>query len=148
MKVKGARELSLRLEAIGDTRGLMAKVGNRTVYHAKKGVARKTGDTGRSIKRDRVTDDSATIIAEGAAVYLEKGTRAHVIRARWARALRFAATSGGQRLTGTPRRGASVVFARSVRHPGTQAQPFMRPAAEKAAGEVGGIIVDAWDGAA
>lgn len=148
MTVKGGRELRLRLEAIGDTQNLLSKIGNRTVYHAKKGVARKTGNTGRTIQRGRADADSVTVTAEGAAVYLEKGTRAHDIRARRARALRFAATSGGRRLTGTPRRGASVVFARSVRHPGTQAQPFMRPAAEKAAGEAGGIIVDEWDGAA
>jgi hypothetical protein len=138
------------LEAIGDTEEFMRRLANRGAFHAKRNSRkfRKTGHTGRTIKRGRVTATSSEFHAEGAAVYLEHGTKAHTIRARRARALRFAATSSGRRLTGSPRRGAPVVFARSVRHPGTQAQPFMRPAAQKAADEAGVYIVEIWNGAA
>ncbi len=50
---------------------------------------------------------------------LEEGTAAHVIRARRAKALRWEDASG-------------VHFAGAVQHPGTQASPFMGPAALKA----------------
>lgn len=148
MPIKGARQLNARLSAIGNTQAFMTKLGNRTVYHAKKGVARKTGNTGRTIKRDRASARSVKVTAGGASVYLERGTKPHIIRARRARALRFATSSSGQRLSGSPRRGAGIAFARSVRHLGTQAQPFMVPAAKKAATEGGVTIVETWNGAA
>jgi hypothetical protein len=50
------------------------------------------------------------------AAYVELRTRPHVIRARRARALRWVAAGG------------SVHWARKVRHPGTSAQPYLRPA--------------------
>ncbi len=145
-RIRGANELQARLTAIGNTRELSRQLGLRTVRHAKKTVARKTGHTGRTIKMDRFDDDSVQVSAKGAAVFLEGGTKPHIIRARRARALRFA--TSGRRLSGSPRRGASVVYARHVRHPGTKPQPFMGPAAKKAAGEAGVVITSAWDSAA
>jgi hypothetical protein len=42
-----------------------------------------------------------------------------------------------------------VVFAKRVRHPGSKAYPFMKPAAEEALEQVGvRAIVKAWDDAA
>lgn len=50
------------------------------------------------------------------AQFVHEGTRAHVIRARRKKALRF---------TG---RGGVVVFRRQVNHPGTRARPFLEQA--------------------
>lgn len=58
------------------------------------------------------------------AAAVHDGTGPHIIRARRKRALRF--TVGGQ-----------VVFARSVRHPGTRGRPWLMEAAEKVAAREG-----------
>lgn len=50
--------------------------------------------------------------------YVEYNTRAHIIRAKKAKMLKF--TSGGK-----------TVFRKQVFHPGTREQPFMRPALEQ-----------------
>lgn len=52
------------------------------------------------------------------AMYVEHGTKAHVIRAKDAKALRFNGRNG-------------PVFAKEVRHPGTRAQPYIKPAFDK-----------------
>jgi len=51
------------------------------------------------------------------APYVELGTRPHTIRPKEAKALHF--TVGGKE-----------VFAKVVRHPGTRAKPYLRPALE------------------
>lgn len=155
MTLDGYRPLQARLEAIGSTRDLMQQMGLRTVRGAKLNVRRKTGNTGRTIRLTRVTDDSATVTAGGAGVYLERGTRPHIIRAR-GKALRWPAhgtptTLGGRARTGAVRRlgNAAFRFATFVRHPGTKPQPFLIPAAKEAAAEVGITqIVETWNQAA
>ena len=111
-------------------------------------VHRKTGNTGRSIHLAEVTASSATTEAGGAAEYLEFGTRPHTITPNARKALRFAASPGGARLTGSPRTGAAVVFAKVVHHPGTKPYPFMLPGAV-AAVQAAGLepIVNAWNAA-
>jgi len=52
------------------------------------------------------------------AVYVERGTRPHIIRPKRARALRFVV-------------GGETVFARLVRHPGTKPHPFFAHALQK-----------------
>jgi HK97 gp10 family phage protein len=52
------------------------------------------------------------------AVYVERGTRPHIIRPKRARALRFVV-------------GGETVFARLVRHPGTKPHPFFTHALQK-----------------
>ena len=51
--------------------------------------------------------------------YVEYGTRPHVIKPKKASVLRF-------KVNGV------TVYARAVKHPGTKAQPYMRPAFEQA----------------
>ena len=146
-------ELQRRLGAVGDTTSLMRTLGLETVREAKQRTRafRKTGDTGRSIRLSRSDRTRALVIAGGASVFLERGTKAHKIRVRRARALRFAVKGAPVRLSGSPRRGAAVVFARSVQHPGTQKQPFMVPAAREVLlkrGIPGKSIRVKWDQAA
>lgn len=52
-------------------------------------------------------------------MYVEAGTRPHIIRAKNAKALRFEI-------------GGRVVFAKQVRHPGTQPYPFAGPGMQQA----------------
>ena len=144
-KLVGAEALQRRLRAISGpdaSRQRMRLLGIEVQGRAKRTVARKTGNLGRTIQMTDLTPTSVTI--EAGANYagaVELGTRPHIIRPVRARALRFAATSGGARLTGSPRKGADVVFARRVHHPGTKAQPFLRPAAASALSDAGDIVL-------
>ena len=58
------------------------------------------------------------------AAAVHNGTRAHTITARRGTALRFKA-------------GGTVIYARSVRHPGTTARPWLARAAQQVANEEG-----------
>lgn len=152
--VKGARQLQARLHAIGGPqagRKVMQRVGLSTVREAKLLVARKTGNLGRSIHMGNVTDTSASVIAGARyAAYVEFGTRPHEITPNARKALRFAATAAGRRLSGSPRVGAAVVFAKRVHHPGTRPQPYLLPGARKAVAgaDLKGSIIEEWNGAA
>lgn len=153
--VRGSIELQRRFKAIADTAGMMKAIGDDAVLEAKRDYRRKhtkTGVTQRSIRLARFSKARALIEAGGAAGFIERGTKPHLIRARRQRALRFAiGGSSVQRLTGTPRRGADVVFARSVQHPGTSPSPILVPAVERVLERKGiprKYIVTRWDGAA
>ena len=65
------------------------------------------------------------------AVWVEMGTRPHVIRPVRARALRFEA-------------GGEIVFARLVRHPGTKPNPFMRRTADETRRQVPRLWREKW----
>jgi hypothetical protein len=62
------------------------------------------------------------------ALYMNAGTQPHLIRARNARALRFA-TAGG-----------SIRFARSVRHPGTRPLRFFERGAQQARPQIASFV--------
>jgi len=81
----------------------------------------------------RTIDDLNVVVNVGAphAVFVELGTRPHMIRAVVAKALRFKV-------------GGRVVFAKSVRHPGTKPQFFMRRAAEETEKRIPRLWVDSW----
>lgn len=108
-------------------------------------VHRKTGMTGRTIGYRMVGTNTVETYAGGAAVF-SLGTRAHTITPNARKALRFAASPGGARLTGSPRVGAAVVFAKIVHHPGTRPWPFMLPGAVAGVQQAGiDPIVIAWN---
>ena len=65
------------------------------------------------------------------AVFVEFGTRPHIIRPVRAQALRFEV-------------GGEIVFAKLVRHPGTRPQPFMRETAEAVERRIPGLWREAW----
>ena len=143
-KLVGAEALQRRLRAISGPQAATTRnrlLGTEVVGRAKRGVARKTGNTGRTIHISELSADHVTVEAGGASEWLEFGTRPHIIVPVRARALRFAATSGGARLTGSPRKGADVVIARYVRHPGTKPMPFLRPAAASTLADAGDIVL-------
>jgi hypothetical protein len=151
VEIIGLSELQKRLFAIsgpGMLNGQMTFIGLAAVRNQKLLVHRKTGNTGRSIHLNQpVTNGVAVTEAGGAAAFLEFGTRPHIITPKAKKALRFAASPGGARLTGSPRIGAAVVFARVVHHPGTRPYPFMLPGAVTAVQETGlDYIIGRWDG--
>jgi hypothetical protein len=151
--IRGLDALERRLRAIsGDQFGVSVtkELAMSTVREAKLLVPRKTGNLGRSIHVGSVTPTTATIVASANyAAYVELGTRAHDIYPKNRRALRFA-VGANRRLSGRPRSGAPVVFAKHVHHPGTRAQPFLVPGAKKAVSKAGlmNVVVKRWNDAA
>ena len=156
MSLRGKRQLQARLKAIGETQVLLREIQLETIAEAKRLVPRKTGHLGRSIFPGRVSDDSAIIEARTPyAAAVEFGTKRHVIVPKRARVLAWPATQGGRRLSGRARtKGGKptgpTAFAMKVNHPGTKAQPYLVPAAEKALRRHGfkNLIVKRWNDAA
>jgi hypothetical protein len=143
----GQRQLNRRLEAISKPRPMLREVQLRAVAEAKKRVARATGHTARTIMPGPTTPTFTIVEAAGAAVYLEFGTRPHVIRPRRASVLSWTAN---KRLSGRARTASGRrFFARRVNHPGTKAQPFLVPGAVAAVKAVGlDVLIDEWNRAA
>lgn len=100
-----------------------AAITRKIAAQARQDVPVRTGNLGRSIEEDALVADGPLKVKTGVtakanyAVFVHEGTAPHTIRARNARALAF--TVDGRR-----------VFAKSVRHPGTRPNPFLRQAAE------------------
>ena len=150
-EVSGVPQLRARIEAIKPNAKLLRTIALSAVREQKLLAPRKTGNLGRTIHIGSVTPTRAETIASASyAAYVERGTKPHVIRPRNRKALRFPASSGDARLSGSPRSGGRVRFAKRVNHPGTKAQPFMVPGAQKAVEGAGlkSLVVKAWDDAA
>lgn len=148
--VKGLPQLRARFEAIKPNPNLMRQLALTAVAEQKKLVPRRTGNLARTIGIGSVTAVSAeTLATANYAAYVELGTRPHDIVPRSKKALRFAVGSGAT-LAGKPRKGASVVFAKRVHHPGTKPKPFMVPGARNAVEQVGfkEVIYREWNDAA
>lgn len=136
---RGIPELQRRIKAIDDLGPLMRDLALTAVSEQKQLAPVKTGNLRRSIHVGRVTPRSAeTIASANYAAAVEFGTKAHEIRPRGRKMLRFKGAGG-------------IVFARRVRHPGTRKQPFMIPGAERAITTINGLrdrVVDKWNRAA
>lgn len=150
IELLGVTALQRRLAAIsgpGAMTRYMRLIGTAANREQKLLVHRKTGNTGRSIHLGAVTANSVETVAGGAAIFLEHGTKPHTITPNAAKALRFAAP-GGARLSGSPRKGAGVIFATIVHHPGTRPYPFMLPGAQNAVANAGlDPIIEEWNAA-
>jgi hypothetical protein len=145
----GETALMRRLAALSGPNAFMnwhKLVGMAAVREQKLLVHRKTGNTGRTIHLATATPTMAITAAGGAAVF-SLGTSPHTITPKAAQALRFA-PGGGSRLSGSPRSGALVVFAKIVHHPGNKPWPFMLPGAVAGVQQAGiEPFVQAWNGA-
>ena len=149
--ISGVPQLRARIEAIKPNEKLLRTIALSAVREQKILVPRKTGNLGRTIHLGAVTPTRAETIASASyAGYVERGTRPHTIRPRNRKALRFPADAGSARLSGSPRTGGRVRFAKRVQHPGTRAQPFMVPGAQRAVEGAGlkATVVSAWNAAA
>lgn len=148
--LKGRRELEARFRAIGDTSKLLRKFAPAGLGEIKRETPRRTSNLSRNNIIASITDTEIRYANKANyAVPVHEGSRPHDIVPRRRKALRFAPGKGST-LSGRPRAGAQVVFARRVRHPGNKANPFMlrglRNAIERFSFARG--IVERWDGAA
>lgn len=147
-EITGIPQLRARIEAITPNRDFMRRLALLAVREQKILVPRRTGNLGRTIHLGAVTPTRAeTIASADYAAHVERGTRPHVIRPRNRKALRFSA-DGNTTLAGRPR--GNVRFAKRVNHPGTRAQPYMVPGAQKAVEGAGlkAAVITSWDEAA
>lgn len=120
MSLQGASQLRARLKAI---RTVFKPVGrdwaDETVRLARATVPVRTGHTRASIRRKNASQKKASVQAVYTAVFVQQGTKAHTIKPKKARTLRF--TIGRQ-----------AVFSKKVNHPRTTANPFGKRAGAKA----------------
>lgn len=141
-RVEGLGDLLRRLDAVASTPEiLLEEWQTRTVEEAKNlhQPNKKTGMTSASIQQGHRSKDDAEVTADGAAVYLEHGTKAHTIRPRRARMLAWAPDAANRRLSGRTRKGtktSNMRFAHVVHHPGTKPYPFLEPGAKAALDKV------------
>lgn len=119
-------ELDKQTITIGRRR--MASLQRRVANQARQDVPVRTGNLGRQVKEGDIRVAGPRTVSGSVrddakyAVFVHDGTRAHVIRPRHAKALRFMV-------------GGRVVFAKMVRHPGTKARPFLRNAGMRVAAQ-------------
>ena len=156
----GTDSLMKRFAALSSdnpTKLILGQFGLLAVRYAKEEHRshRKTGNLDRTIRVDEVNVKGryVRVVAGGTnnvgyAVYLERGTRPHVIFPVRKKAL---AWGGPRRLSGSLRSGGRATnFAKRVNHPGTRAYPYMLPAARRALRDVGlkSQIIKVWNDAA
>jgi hypothetical protein len=128
----------------------MQRLALTVVAEQKRLVPRKTGNLGRSIHIGTISASQATVVADANyAAYTEFGTRPHFIVPVNKKALRFAPAGSG-RLSGSPRSGGRVIFAKRVQHPGTTGIHWAQRGAQAAVGKLklADVIISQWNEAA
>lgn len=136
-RITGTKQLEARIKAMKPSLEMMQKVGLTIVSEAKRIVPHKTRNLSRSIHVVQVGKGFVEVEA-GAdyAGYVEFGTKAHLIRPRYKKALFW--------------KGLKHPVPR-VRHPGTTARPYMVPAVRVTVEKYFGgrsrdnIIVNRWN---
>jgi len=168
----GYQQLQRRIAAIkGPVLGkaIMSDLADATKNEAGNLVPHKTRNLAHTIHVAEVTETTARVVASANyAAAVEFGTRPHEITPNAKKALAFASqgitserfgpgailkfTKGGNLTAGSMRKfgNAAFIIVKKVHHPGTRAQPFMRPGAEKAIKSAGLLdrVIAAWNGAA
>lgn len=133
MTLHGANELRAKFRAIKPNAGLMRELQLAALTEEKRLSPVKTGNLRRTIRPGRASAAGFENIATaGYAAPVEFGSAPHRIVPRRRKVLRFKV-------------GGADVFAKVVNHPGSRAQPFMRPGIEKVVRDIGAVIVKAWN---
>ncbi len=146
-ELRGRRELEARFRAIGDTSRLLRKFAPGGLAEIKRETPHRTRNLSRNNAIGSISADEVRFVNRAAyAAPVHEGSRPHDIRPVRRKALRFA-VGGNATLSGRPRSGAPVVFARRVRHPGNKANPFMLRGLRKAIERFGfgRSVVETWD---
>lgn len=91
------------------------------------GILANLGSAAASMAAQQVSVGSDSPVA----IFIERGTRPHVIRARNARALRFEGAGG-------------TVYAKSVNHPGTRPNPVLGNALTDSEPAINELVADAF----
>ena len=147
---RGMRELRARIEALKGAAPAFtrtfAPVGLRYI---KIETPRKTGNLSRSNAIAQVMPAAVYFVNRANyATPVHQGSRPHIITPRRAKVLGpIAATAGGRKLSGSPRKGARVYFAKRVKHPGFKGNPFMLRGLQTALQHVGirEPVIDLWN---
>jgi HK97 gp10 family phage protein len=128
--VTGGDDIVRKLRSLGvnmdRAQELVLRAGAEVVRTAAADNVRSASSSVASdIKIERIRDEGGGVVVGIAptrktwyAVMLERGTRPHTIAMPSGKAMKFVGSSGD-------------AFRRTVHHPGTKAQPFMRPAADE-----------------
>lgn len=121
--LKGGRELRARLRSIKLAfKPIGRKWADDTAQLARSRVPVRTGRLRQSIRRRNATQRRATVSAHYTAFFVDKGTKAHDIKAK----------RGGRGLLIFQGRGDRTIFAPRVRHRGYAGRPFRQRAAHEA----------------
>ena len=126
-----------------DLKGLIRRSTERVAGMAKRNAPSSMGKLRQSItaKVKGLTGEVAVNVDHAGAV--EFGSKPHEIRPRLKKALAFKPGAGFRFWDESGR-----VVVKSVKHPGTKAQPFLRPAVESEAKRMGGALKKIIDNAA
>jgi hypothetical protein len=136
--LKGSRELRARLKALGQVfKPLGRDWADTTVRLMRPMVPVQTGRLRRTIRRRNASAKRATVVAHYTAYFVDKGPRAHAIRPKRARMLRFQAEG-------------RTVFAKAVHHRGYRGRPFRARAAREGLrrNPPAQALIEAWNEAA
>jgi hypothetical protein len=118
--LKGTKQLNARLRAIKQTfKPAGREWAEEAANQMRSDVPQKTGRLRRSFRVKSATQKRAQVGGHYTAFFIDKGTKAHAIRAKKAPRLIFQADG-------------RTIFAKKVNHPATRAQPFRGRAAREA----------------
>jgi hypothetical protein len=138
VSLQGSRELRARFKALRLVFKPAGKAwAEETVRQMRPRVPVRTGRLRRSFRVKNASQRKATVAGHFTAYFIDAGTKAHAIRPRKARSLRFEA-------------GGRTIFSRKVEQRGLRARPFRQRAAEEALRRepLAGQVIDAWNKAA
>lgn len=138
MSLKGAPELRARLKAMRAVFKPLAKdIGAAAVPLLRAGIPVRTGRTRASVRVKNSSQRKMTIVANAPALWIDKGTKAHTVTPKRAKALRF--QSGGR-----------TIFSRKADQPRHAARPFAAKAMHEALRKkpLGDVLTKAWNDAA
>lgn len=110
---------------------LVERLAEAAYTRAVEEAPRRTGKLAQSITKTVRGYEAIVEATAPYAVYVERGTRPHVIRPVRAKALRFEVDG-------------ETVYAKIVHHPGTLANPFMARAADYTRSQIGNIFAALW----
>lgn len=133
------QRLGLKIEALPDglRRKLRRLVSDKLADYAyktmKEKAPKRTGKLRKSIRKVRRGFEAYVFPTAPYAVFVEFGTRPHIIRPVRAQALRFETRTG------------EVVFTRLVRHPGTKPKRFIRETVEEVVRRVPAFWREVWN---
>jgi hypothetical protein len=138
VSLKGAPALRRRIKALGQAFKPLGKDwADETARLMRPMVPVETGRLRRTIRRRNASAKRATVVSHFTAYFVDKGPKAHAIRPRRARMLRF--QSEGR-----------TVFAKAVHHRGYRGRPFRVRAAREALRRrpIRQALIDQWNAAA
>lgn len=138
MSLKGAPQLRSRLKALKTAfKGYGRDWADGTVQEARPRIPVATGKTMRSVRVRNASQRRATVVARYVAYFIDKGPKAHMIRARRGRNLVFQAQG-------------RTIFAKQVHHRGYRGRPFRHAAALASLRKnpMAAYVIKAWNEAA